>query len=65
MQCVWEQTGVLSPIHRLLGQGLDDEDIARKLNLAEVSVQTCIGSIVHFLKLTNRQDLVLYTSSVA
>lgn len=65
MQCLWEQTGVLGPIYRLLGQGLDDTDIAKKLNLTEVSVQNCIAWIVHFLKLKNRQDLVLYASSIA
>ena len=59
MQCVWEQTGVLCPIYRLLGQGVDNKDTARKLNLAEVNAQTCIASIVYFVKLTNRQDLVL------
>ena len=65
MQCFWEQTGVLGPIYRLLGQGLDDTAIARKLSITEVNVRTCIAWIVHFLKLKNRQDLVLYASSVA
>jgi DNA-binding NarL/FixJ family response regulator len=64
MRCFWEQTGRLGPVYRRLGQGLDDSDIAKKLNLTEVSVQTCIAWIVHsFLKLKNRQDLVLYASS--
>ena len=63
MRCFWEQAGVLGPIYRLLGQGLDDRDIAKQLNLTEVSVQTCIAWIVHFLKLKYRQDLVLYASS--
>lgn len=27
MQCVWEQTGVLGPIYRLLGQGVDNKDV--------------------------------------
>lgn len=62
MQRSWEQADVLGPIYRLPGQGLDDKDIARKVKLAEVNVQTCIASRVHFLKLTNRQDLVLYAS---
>ena len=65
MRCFWEQTGCLGPIYRLLGQGLDDSDIAKKLSLTEVNVQTCIAWIVHFLKLKNRQDLVRYASSVA
>jgi len=47
----------------LAGQGLNDHDIANKLNLTEVNVQRCIAWIVHFLNLKNRQDLVLYASS--
>jgi DNA-binding NarL/FixJ family response regulator len=65
MRCFWERTGVLGPIYRLLGQGLDDRDIAEKLNLTEVNVQTCIAWLVHFLNLKSRRDLVLYASSVA
>ena len=61
----WEQTGVLGPIYRALGQGLNDRDIAKKLNLTEVKVQTCIARIVRFLNLENRQDLVVYASSAA
>ena len=62
MRCFWEQTGVLGPIYRLLGQGLDDSDIAGKLNLTESKVQDCVAWIVHFLHLKTRQELVLYTS---
>ena len=65
MRCFWEQTGILGPIYRALGQGLNDCDIANKLNLTEVKVQTCIAWIVHFLNLKNRQELVVYASSVA
>jgi DNA-binding NarL/FixJ family response regulator len=65
MRSFWEQTGVLGPIYRALGQGLNDHDIANKLNLTEVKVQTCIVWIVHFLNLKNRQELVVYASSVA
>lgn len=65
MRCFWEQTGVLGPIYRALSQGLSDRDIAKKLNLAELNVQSCIAWIVHFLDLENRQDLVVYASSAA
>jgi DNA-binding NarL/FixJ family response regulator len=65
MRSFWEQTGVLGPIYRALGQGLNDRDIANKLNLTEVKVQTCIAWIVHFLNLKNRQELVVYASSLA
>jgi hypothetical protein len=37
MRCFWEQTGVLGPIYRGLGQGLNDDGIARKLNLTELT----------------------------
>ena len=63
MRCFWEQTGVLGPIYRAAGQGLNDHDIAEKLNLTELNVENCIAWIVHFLKLKSRQDLVSYTSS--
>jgi hypothetical protein len=57
--------GVLGPIYRAVGQGLNDRDIAKKLNLTELNVQSCIAWIVHFLNLKIRQDLVLYASSAA
>ena len=65
MRCFWEQTGVLGPIYRLLGQGLNDGDIARKLDLTELNVESCIAWIVRFLNLKNRQELVLYASAAA
>ena len=65
MRCFWEQTGVLCPIYRALGQGLNDREIARKLKLTEVNVQSCIAWTVHFLNLKSRQELVLYASSAA
>jgi DNA-binding NarL/FixJ family response regulator len=65
MRCFWEQTRVLGPIYRLLGQGLSDGDIASKLNLTDVKVQSCVAWILHFLNLKNRQELVVYASSVA
>ena len=65
MRCFWEQTGVLGPIYRSLGQGLNDGDIAKKLNITEVKVQTCITWILHFLSLKDRRELVLYASGAA
>ena len=65
MRCYWEQTGVLGPIYRALGQGLNDRDIAKKLNLTELNVQNCIAWIGHFLNLKSRQDLILHASSAA
>jgi DNA-binding NarL/FixJ family response regulator len=65
MRCFWEQTGVLGPIFRLLGQGLNDGDIANQLNLTEVKVQSCIAWILHFLNLKDRRELVAYASAAA
>jgi DNA-binding NarL/FixJ family response regulator len=65
MRCFWEQTGVLGPIYRSLGQGLNDSEIATKLSVSEVNVQNCIAWVLHFLKLNERQELVLYASNGA
>lgn len=65
MRSFREQTGVLGPIYRLLGEGLNDDDIAEKLNLTEAKVQGCITWIVHFLELKSRQELVLCASTSA
>ena len=63
MRSFWEQIGVLGPIYRLLGKGLNDNDIAVRLNLTEEKVQGCIAWLLHFLKLKNRQELALYASA--
>jgi DNA-binding NarL/FixJ family response regulator len=65
MQVFWEQIGVLGPIYRLVGQGLNDGDIATHLGLTEVSVQDCIAWLLRFLGFTNREELALYASSAA
>jgi DNA-binding NarL/FixJ family response regulator len=65
MLSFWEQTNVLGPIYRLVGEGFNDGDIAVNLNLTEVKVEGCLAWIVHFLELKNRQELVQYASMVA
>jgi DNA-binding NarL/FixJ family response regulator len=65
MRSLWEQTGVLGPIYRLLGQGWNDDDIAVELDLTEAELQGCISWIVHFLELKNRQELLQYASMAA
>jgi DNA-binding NarL/FixJ family response regulator len=65
MRCFWEQTGVLGPIYRLVGRGLSDSDIADNLDVTELSVQSCVTWMLHFLKFTSREELVLYASSAA
>jgi hypothetical protein len=63
MRVFWESIGVLGPIYRLVGKGLADAEIASTLNLTDLNVQSCIAWMMRFLKLTNREGLVLYASS--
>jgi len=62
MRVFWERVGALGPVYRL-GKGLSDRDIATKLNLTELSVQTCIAWILHFLGLTNRNELIQHAAT--
>lgn len=63
MRCFWEQAGVLGPVYLLVGRGLNDRDIARQLGVTELSVQSCVTWMLHFLKFTSREELVLYAAS--
>jgi DNA-binding NarL/FixJ family response regulator len=65
MQVFWESIGVLGPIYRLAGKGLPDAEIASRLNLSDLTVESCIAWLLHFLKLTSRKELVLYASTAA
>jgi len=58
MRVFWEKVGVLGPIYRLLGRGFSDGEIATKLNVTESNVQSCIRWMLHFLQLTEREQLV-------
>jgi len=63
MRSFWEQTSVLGPIYRLVGEGLNDDDIAMKLDLTKAKVRGCVAWIIRFLELKNRQELMLCASS--
>ena len=65
MRCFWEQMGALGPIYRLLGKGLNDTDIAKELNLTEANVQSCVTWKLHFLKMRDRQEPVVYALAAA
>jgi DNA-binding NarL/FixJ family response regulator len=41
---------------------LSDGEIANKLNLTELKVQSCIAWMLQFLKFTDRKELVHYAS---
>jgi DNA-binding NarL/FixJ family response regulator len=62
MRAFWEKLGVLGPIYRLVGRGVSDADIANKLNLTEPNVQSYIAWTLHFLRLTDRNELVRHAS---
>jgi DNA-binding NarL/FixJ family response regulator len=62
MRVFWEQVGLLGPVYRLVGQGLSDGDIAKKLNLTEFRVEACIAWISHFLGFTSRDELIRYAA---
>ena len=62
MRVSWEQRGVLLPIYHLAASGLSDAEIAEKLNVAASNVQNCMAWLLHFLKLTTRDQLVQYAS---
>jgi DNA-binding NarL/FixJ family response regulator len=55
MRVFWEKAGLLGLVYRLVGQGFSDRDIAKRLNLTELSVQACIAWILRFLGFTNRK----------
>lgn len=63
MRCFWEQIGALGPVYRLVGRGLNDSDIAGKLGVTELSVQSCIMWMLRFLKFASRRELVLYAAT--
>ena len=62
MRVFWEQTGVLLPIYRLAGQGFNDVDIANRLNITELKVQSCMAWLLRFLRLNHRSELIKYAS---
>ena len=41
---------------------MSDGEIANKLNLTELNVHSCIAWMLHFLKFTDRKELVHYAS---
>jgi len=57
MRVFWERIEVLGPIYRLLGEGLNDREIATNLNLTEVRVRDCISWMLQSFKFANRMEL--------
>jgi hypothetical protein len=59
----WERVGLLGPIYRLIGRGLNDHEIATRLNVSEVNVRGCIAWLTHFLNCSDRTKLTDYASA--
>lgn len=57
MRVYWERIGVLGPIYRLVGKGFNDREIANKLNLTEIKVQSCVSWMSHSFRMPNRMEL--------
>ncbi len=47
----------------LVTEGLDDHEIARRLNIKENTVKKCLLRVYHMLGVSNRVELVLYVLS--
>ena len=62
MQVFWEGAGILGPISRLAGEGLSNDEIARKLGIAEIKVEGCVAWILQFLQFKDRLELIRYAS---
>ncbi len=62
MRVQWEQKGLLLPVYRLATSGWSDFQIAEKLNVAEPRIQDCMSWLLHFLNLTNRDQLCAHAS---
>jgi DNA-binding NarL/FixJ family response regulator len=62
MRVFWEKVGILAPVFRLGSQGLNDREIANRLNITEVKVHDCVAWILHFLRLTDQMEMARFAS---
>jgi len=53
----WERMDVLGPVYKMVAQGLNDGEIAKKLGLPEPTVQDCVSWLCHFLETSTRATL--------
>jgi DNA-binding NarL/FixJ family response regulator len=65
MRVFSEKLGVLGPIHRLVGEGFSDREIAGMLRLSEPVVTNCIAWMLHSFKINDRAKLVADAFSAA
>jgi len=65
MRVSWERMDVLGPVYRMVAQGLNNAEIAKKLGLPEPTVQDCVSWLCHFLETSTRAALVLRANDAA
>lgn len=58
MRAFFETPGMLGPVYRLIGHGFTDREIAGKLQVDEIRVNSCISWTLRFLHFTEREQLV-------
>jgi Bacterial regulatory proteins, luxR family len=57
MRIYCERMGVLGPVYHLLGLGLSDIEIAKRLHVSELTVQNCCVWLMHRVGAHSRADL--------
>ena len=57
MRVYWERIDVLGPIYHLAGKGLNDQEIASKLNSQRARSRVCISWMLRPFKMSNRMEL--------
>lgn len=65
MHVSWERIDVLGPVYRMVGQGLSDDEIAKKLGLPEPTVRDCVFWLCHFSQTSTRAALILRANDAA
>jgi orotate phosphoribosyltransferase-like protein len=65
VQVYRKRTGVLGPIYRLVGRGLNDQDIAKELNIPKSTVHDCISAMLKSFDMPDRLDLVRHASATS
>jgi DNA-binding NarL/FixJ family response regulator len=65
MHFSWERIDVLGPVYRMVGQGLSDDEIAKRLRLSEATVQDCVSWLCHFPQTRTRAALILSANDAA
>ena len=65
MRVHFEAIGMLGPVYRMLGHDLSDRQIGAMLNVEEMKVKSCVAWTMHFLRFTEREQLVIDAGGLA